>query len=220
MHWIGVGLLAGAAVVSVRWMLNRTDSLGRVRSFPYISVAILIVAGSGALAPWVLRVRLEGRLGAAASQVAGHDVEVHCQSFGEAFTDVGAELGYVRFGPDGRPEPRTLIKRDQCGDLSDYLGSDKSDPSREQIVAVHVLTHETVHMIGEKNEARTECLAVQMDAKMARALGASPGDARMLAARYWREVYPSMPDEYRSGDCGPDLPLDIASPDAPWAAAP
>jgi hypothetical protein len=220
MHWIGLLLLACAAGIGLRWMFVRVDSLGRTKSFPFVSVALLIVAGCGALAPWVLRMQLEARLGAAASQVAGIEVEVHCQSFGEAFTDVGAELGYVPFGPEGIPERRTLIKRDQCGDLSDYLSSDKSVPSRDQIVAVHVLTHETVHMMGVTNEAETECRAVQSDAAMARALGASSEDARDLAVRYWREVYPSMPEGYRSSECAPGAALDIASPDAPWAASP
>jgi hypothetical protein len=90
MHWIGLALLASGAVVGLRWWLARTDTLGRRRSFPLITVTILVVCGCAALAPWFLRVRLEGRLSAAASEVAGTEVEVHCQSFGEAFTDAGA----------------------------------------------------------------------------------------------------------------------------------
>jgi hypothetical protein len=201
MHWIGLALLASGAVVGLRWWLARTDALGRRRSFPLVTVTILVLCGCTALAPWFLRVRLEGRLSAAASEVAGIEVEVHCQSFGEAFTDVGAEYGFVAFGPDGVPERRTLIKRDRCGALSDYLRSDKETPTRDEIVAVHVLTHETIHMTGLTSEAATECLATQRDADMARALGASPDAARSLAASYWFGVYPGMPDTYRSGDC-------------------
>jgi hypothetical protein len=220
MHWIGVALLVGAAVVGLRWMFTRTDSLGRTRSFPTISVALLAIAGVGALVPWIMRARLEDRLELAASQVAGVAVEVHCQSFGEAFTDVGAELGYVRWGPDGVPERRTLIKRDQCGDLSDYLKSSKDSPTGDQVIAVHILSHETVHMMGEKNEGVTECLAMQRNTEMARALGASLEQARALSTAYWRDVYPSMPDGYRSSECGPDLALDAGLNDPPWSAAP
>jgi hypothetical protein len=99
------------------------------------------------------------------------------------------------------PERRTLIKRDQCAALSDYLRSDKTSPTRDEIVAVHVLTHETIHMTGITSEAETECLATQRDADMARALGASAAAARSLAASYWIGVYPRMPDTYRSVDC-------------------
>ena len=220
MHWLGLGLLISAAVLGLRWMFTRVDTLGRTRPFPLISVVLLVLAGSAALAPWIMRERLEDRLAKAASKVAGMTVDVHCQSFGEAFTDVGAELGYVKWGPDGVPERHTLIKRDQCGDLSDYLSSDKDTPTRDQVVAVHILSHETVHMMGEKNEAVTECLAMQRNAEMAQALGASPEHARALAAAYWEDVYPSMPDDYRSNECGPGLNLDAGLPDPPWVGPP
>jgi hypothetical protein len=201
MHWIGLASLTAAAVVGLRWWFGRTDALGRIRSFPLLTVIVLVVCGGAALTPWFLRVRLEGRLSAAASEVAGFEVDVHCQSLGEAFTDVGAEYGYVAFGPDGIPEHRTLIKRDQCGALSDYIRSDKGSPTRDEVVAVHVLTHETIHMTGVTSEAETECLAVQRDAEMAQALGASLDGARSLAVAYWTTVYPHMPEDYRSEEC-------------------
>ena len=217
MHWIGIVVLGVTGVVFLHWFMHRVDSLGRVRSFPWPALSLLLVAGLGFLTPWFLRVRLEGRLADAASAVVGERVEVHCQSFGEAFVDVGAELGYVPFGSDGVPELRTLIKREPCAALSDYLRSDKSAPPREQVVAVHTLTHEAIHMSGVTNEAETECLAVQRDAEMARLLGAAPSDAHALAASYWTTVYPRMPDAYRTTACGPGAELDRGSPDAPWS---
>jgi hypothetical protein len=51
-------------------------------------------------------------------------------------------------GPTGPPEPWTLIKRDQCRHLAAYARSDKRSPSRDQVVAVHVLTHEAMHLSG------------------------------------------------------------------------
>jgi hypothetical protein len=82
---------------------------------------------------------------------------------------------------------------------------------------VHVLTHETMHMAGSTDEAIAECRAVQRDAAMARRLGADAADARALAARYWREIYPAMPDNYRTGQCAPGAALDEQLPDAPWS---
>ena len=217
--WIGVAMLVAAAALAVRCMSARTDSLGRPRPFPYISVVALVVLGCASLAPFVLRVRLERRLASAASELLGTSVDVRCQSFGGAFTDVGNDLGYVVFGADGRPEQWTLIKRDQCADLSDYLGSDKQHPTLDQITAVHVLTHEAIHMTGVKNEAETECLAMQRDAAMAELLGATPEAAGDLAIAYWRDVYPQMPAAYRSEECAPGKALDAGRPDAPWVLA-
>ena len=214
--WIGVGLLVAAGGVGIRWMTARTDELGRSRSFPYITVVVLVTLGCAALAPLVLRVRLEHRLETAATDLAGTPVEVRCQSFGEAFVDVGADLGYVVFGADDRPEPWTLIKRQQCKDLSDYLSSDKQQPTRDQIIAVHVLSHETVHVTGVRDEAETECKAMQLDAGMATLLGASPQAAAELSIAYWRDIYPWMPDSYRSPECVPGGALDAGRPDAPW----
>lgn len=216
--WLSFGLLASSAAVAVRWLATRVDAIGRRRAFPWVSVVLLAAMAAAAATPVVLDGMRERRLARVASAVVGAKVGVHCQTFGEAFVDAGIELGYVRFRPDGTPERATLIKRDQCRDLAAYLRSDKRDPSQGQVVAVHVLTHEAMHMAGIVDEARAECAAVQRDARTARLLGASPADARVLAGRYWRTVYPLMPEGYRTPECGPGGSLDEAGADAPWTA--
>jgi hypothetical protein len=217
--WLAVALLAGAAGTAIGWGLRRTDELGRPRHFPMVTVALLLVVGTGAAVPGILRASQERRLGGAASVLAGARVAVRCQSFGGAFVDAGPELGYVRWRADGSPEPWTLIKRDQCRHLAAYARSDKRRPTRDQLVAVHVLTHEAMHLSGRLDEAAAECAAVQRDAHTARLLGARPADAAALAAAYWRNIYPLMPDGYRSGHCRPGGPLDEGLADAPWLAS-
>ncbi|MGH2697831.1 MAG: hypothetical protein ACRDJL_01355 [Actinomycetota bacterium] len=86
-------------------------------------------------------------------------------------------------------------------------------------MAVHVLSHEAIHMSGVSNEAQTECMAMQRDTEMAQLLDAPPRAAGALAIAYWRDVYPSMPAGYRSDECGPGLALDGGRPDAPWVLA-
>jgi hypothetical protein len=218
--WLAVALVAGAAAAGVGWSLRRADPLGRPRPFPWVTVGLLVAMGFGAAVPGVVRASQERRLGRAASVLAGARVAVRCQSFGGAFVDAGHELGYVRWRADGRPEPWTLIKRDQCRHLAAYLRSDKRSPSRDQVVAVHVLTHEAMHLSGRLVESVAECAAVQRDAHTARLLGARPADAAALAAGYWRNIYPLMPDGYRSADCRPGGPLDERLADAPWRAPP
>ncbi|GEK23256.1 hypothetical protein [Cellulomonas xylanilytica] len=214
-----IGFLALAASIVVRWLRRRVDVLGRIAPFPAISVGLSLALALGCAVPMALEAWLEHRLEAAASEVAGVPVQVDCQSLGQAFVDVGQELGYVRWGPDGVPERSTLIKVRVCNDLRAWLASSTSDPTLDQVVAVHVLTHETMHMVGIVNEARTECAAVQRDAATAVALGASPAQAQALAVRYWTEVYPRMPSDYRGG-CGPGGEHDEGRPGAPWLAGP
>jgi hypothetical protein len=218
--FVAVALAAGAVAVAVGWSRRRFDELGRPRRFPWVSVTLLLVVAVAAATPGVLRARQERRLGMAASVLVGARVAVRCQSFGGAFVDGGPELGYVRWRPDGTPEQWTLIKRDQCRDLAAYLRSDRRRPSREQVVAVHVLTHEAMHLSGRVDEAAAECAAVQRNAHTARLLGAGPTEAAALAATYWREVYPLMPDGYRSPECRAGGALDERLPDAPWLAPP
>jgi hypothetical protein len=215
--WFAVALAGWAVAVAVGWGLRRSDELGRPRPFPWVSVALLVAMAVAA--PGVLRTHQERRLGRAASELAGARVAVRCQSLGGAFVDGGPELGYVCWRADGHPEPWALIKRDQCRDLEAYVRSGMHRPSRDQVLAVHVLTHEAMHLSGRLDEAVAECAAVQRDARTARLLGAADVDAAGLAVAYWHDLYPLMPDGYRSPDCRPGGDLDEHLADAPWLAS-
>ena len=155
--------------------------------------AVALGVAVATVVPGVLRAHQERRLGGAASVLAGARVAVRCQSFGGAFVDAGPELGYVRWRADGSPEPWTLIKRDQCRHLAAYARSDKRRPTRDQVVAVHVLTHEAMHLSGRLAEAVAECAAVQRNAQTARLLGARPADAAVPGIRHLPD-WPDRPD--------------------------
>jgi len=215
--WLAAAAAMGALAVVGRWATRRVDALGRKRQFPVVSTALLLVVAGGAGLLVLQTERLQDRLSSVASELVGFPVTVDCQSRGQEMLDVGAELGWVRYDAAGRPEPRTLIKRRPCADLARYLESSRTAPSRGEVVAVHVLSHEARHMAGQTVEAEAECAAVQRDALTARLLGATPEQAAALARTYWREVYPDMPDDYRSAECTAGGRLDERLPDAPWA---
>jgi len=215
---VSAASLGGGVVLAARWSGRRTDELGRPRDFPVWSVSLLAVLAVVAAIPGVRRHSEEQRLSSVASALVGHAVRVHCQSFGQALADVGAELGYVKWGDDGRPERQTLIKRDPCAALRHYYGGDEHSPSTQEVVAVHVLTHESMHMRGELDEAIAECEAVQRDEQTAQLLGATPREARLLARLYWGTVYPDMPDDYRTSECAPGGRLDEGLASAPWVS--
>jgi hypothetical protein len=215
---LSILLVVIAVGLSVRWWLHRYDALGRARQFPYVSVGLLGVLAVGAVIPSYLRHREEVRLSSVASQLAGVSARVHCESFGQTFFEVGGELGFVRYDADGVPEHQTFIKRGPCAELKSYMGSDKEQPTAEEIVAVHVLTHESMHMKGITNEAQAECAAMQRDATTAELLGADPAEAMDLARAYWLVDYPRMPDAYRSSNCAPGAAWDEHLPNAPWTS--
>jgi len=138
-------LVCAALFLALRWGLHRVDALGRPGRFPAIAVVALVLPALVFATPGVHRRAEQKQLAAAASELIGIRVSVHCQTFGQAFVDGGTELGYVKWGAGGVPEHRTLIKHDQCADLRGYLHSSKVHPTLDQVIAVHVLTHESMH---------------------------------------------------------------------------
>jgi hypothetical protein len=197
-----------------RWFVVRG---GSARDFPAISVGFFAVLAVVASVPVVVRIHLDGRLSQDASRLIGIHADVHCQTLTGSAVDMGSDLGFVRWGPDGKPEHKTLIKHQQCNDLESYLDSNKRHPSAAQVLAVHVLTHESMHMSGITSEAIAECYATQHDTQMAEIMGASPQAAHEIAVRYWKTVYPNMPDGYTSGECRAGGELDLQLADPPWA---
>jgi hypothetical protein len=214
-----VACAAGSLAVTGRWWTRRRDELGRPRDFPVISVSLLAVLAVAVAVPVVRRHDEEDRLSRVASSLVGHPVRVHCQTFMQAMGDVGAELGFVRWDAGGEPEQQTLLKRDPCAALRHYYGGHQAHPDRDETVAVHVLTHESMHMRGQLGESAAECQAVQRDELTAQLLGATPEQARALARAYWLQVFPHMPDDYRSSDCAPGARRDEHLPSAPWAVS-
>ena len=80
---------------------------------------------------------------------------------------------------------------------------------REAAIAVNVLSHESWHLAGVRDEAAAQCYALQTNADTAMRLGAGPDDARAIAAFIQREVQPVLPADYRSSDCFEGGPLDL-----------
>ena len=216
---VAVLFAVGACLVTGHWYRGRVDGLGRKVAYPTTWVGLLLVLAVLAGAPGMLKAALEDRLSGVVSEVAGKSVRVRCQGLGAAAIDTGSEYGYVQYKQDGTPVTWTLIKRDQCNDLNAYLRSNKRNPGVKRVIAVHVLTHEAMHLASITNEAQAECAAVQRDALTARLLGASPQDAAALARVYYALVYPRMDPDYKSSECRLRGELDEGGDDAPWAAS-
>jgi hypothetical protein len=216
--WVAAGLVVGAAALVWHWWGRRVDSLGRPREFPLVSVLLALDLAAVALVPVARLASEERRLSRVASMLVGAPATVHCQPLSRAMVDATGDLGHVRI-VDGELEHATLIKNEQCRLLARYAAGDQDDPSPDEVVAVHVLTHESMHMRGILDEAQAECAAMQRDTSTATALGADEAHAHALAIRYWLTVYPHMPDAYRTADCAPGGPLDERLPDAPWTPA-
>lgn len=125
---------------------------------------------------------------------------LYCQRASEAFFDSHpARFGEVNYD---KPE-EAWVATGSCQAVFDYmLSPNKSNPPLNQIIGIHVLVHEAGHIGGNKDEASTECSAMQKFTLAAVKLGATPDEARSMVDRYYNEVYKlNADDRYTSPDC-------------------
>jgi hypothetical protein len=174
-------------------------------------------------APHRASTALERRLGDVAALVAARPVQVRCEDFSD-----GTPLepgGVVQFNGK-RPAEFARIRPDVCTMLLRFIRAPSgaytcvtNRSCNTSVVlsarALTVLAHESVHLRGVRNEAMTQCYAMQTVARAARALGASAQDGRALAALEYAADYPHMPANYRSAECHPGGGLDL-TPGTGW----
>ncbi len=100
-----------------------------------------------------------------------------------------------------------------CKDLKSYLKNPNSANSQE-LIALHVLTHEAMHVAGEFNEKLADCQAFQRNHLMAELLGV-PGDVatkNAIDAHRTRSTW----HPYYSPQCEPGKAMDEKLPNAVW----
>ncbi len=195
-----------------------------------LAVATVLVAVAGW---WTLdhadRTGNEQRLSAVASQIAGRAVKVHCPGpVGRVFAKDSVVEGFVRFDAEGRPSDETKLQATSCDELDALAEGRRAKElacteraaircgrhGAELATALDVVTHESFHLKGIQDEAKTECNALQTLAATAVQLGATPAQGAALARAQFAESYPLMPDAYRSPDCADGHPWDLR-PDDP-----
>lgn len=136
------------------------------------------------------------------------DVEVYCQSFFDTFYNRIGVAGFVyRGGKKIFLEPRT------CDNMKAFLG-DPENANIRQAYALKTLTHEAMHIGGEYNEIKTDCMAFQRNHRMAELLGVPTWLAEKTARNLHRQRSPRHP--YYSEECEPGRALDENLPDAIW----
>lgn len=121
---------------------------------------------------------------------------------------------------------RVNLAWDICDALATLAYADRRPGGDEQLriaFAVTTLMHEAGHLneAGDfygagSNEPLAECWGMQHIRIAARMLGASRPYADQLAERYWKEVYPTRPRDYRSQKCRNGGAYDIRRKSSVW----
>lgn len=111
---------------------------------------------------------------------------------------------------------RTALRRArQTGVFGQRAGA-MCDLWASRLTAVHVLSHESVHLRGFYDEAITDCAAVQITAWVAMALGADEGFSRSLAREYWTDFHLPRTGAYQSVSCHDGGSLDLFPDRSGW----
>jgi len=211
--WFDVGVLTVVTVALLALAVWRGRSLAEPSGSRRVAVVLFLVPtlAFGWAAAVEFRHQWSQRQATAVTRaLTGNPAATSvCQRFAPDLLDVQQIRGHVM---SDQPDVAHL-RRSTCNDFFRWLASDKAHPTEAEVVALHVVVHEAMHVGGEFAEAAAECTAMQHDAEAAAMLGAAPEEARALAEAYFRDVYPRMPDEYRSGDCSADGPLDLSPGD-------
>jgi hypothetical protein len=170
----------------------------------------------------------EAELARIATVIAGRDVRISCPGTLARLTETPAQDGSVLFSPAGTPTDEAKLSGETCSRLRSFLhggigGLGCLDGQREcpveaqeAAVAVNVLSHEAWHLSGVRDEAVTQCYALQSNADTAVRLGADEDDARAIASFIAREVQPALPPDYRSSECFDGGPLDLHPERPTW----
>ena len=103
---------------------------------------------------------------------------------------------------------------------SDYLPAHLD--INDELHSLNILTHESMHVRGELNEAITECQAVQRNYRAAKLLGVPDNIARKNALEYYYGSYMQLKEggpnaaRYFSDQCAPGKEMDEHLSDSTW----
>lgn len=121
------------------------------------------------------KARAEARFTAEAARIAGRAVTVRCDD-GYAFTGVGSDAAGVAF----IPRALAYLDPDICKTLYRVAFEGGAEPRDAAAFAITVLAHEATHLRGIRNEAETECYALQEGVRLGERLGLEAETARAL----------------------------------------
>lgn len=183
---------------------------------PYLAT-VLVLAAVFAWPP-LHRWHFEHFLSAKATELAdNHRARVHCSTLLDSIFD--PELLAA-----GHADPRTgniVIQPPGCTTLSSYLNHPRR-ASAQELWSLGMFTHESMHVRGELNEARTECEAVQRNYRAAKLLGVPDPIAKENALDYYNIIYQRrrtlgfMQTQYYSSECAPGKAMDEHLSDSTW----
>ena len=191
------------------WMAIKTIFMKEKDKHHYISIGIFFVVTS-VLSIYPVSYHLfQYKLEEAGSKLLnGKEVRVKCQTFTEDFVGHKA-AGWVYHGDN-----KVFMTFDVCSRLKRALRNPKT-ADMDDLIGLQVFTHEVMHVGGEYDEVKTDCMAYQRNHRTAQFLGMSWGESVRAAIYLHKRRDPNFVGYY-SPECKPGGALDEYLEDAVW----
>lgn len=196
---------------------------------PFVRLVLILLIPLLLFSAWqyTRREENENRLALVASAVALRDVDVSCPGFWTRLVEITPNAGWVDFDEHGRPSDETSLSASTCSSLERVwrgkhgsfrclLAGGCDDGTRAAVSGIVTLAHESWHLRGIVDEARTQCYAIQTTEAVARRLGVLPADARAIAVRVALDDSRAPEGEYHSAQCRPGGAYDLHPATLAW----
>lgn len=182
-----------------------------------MKVALVLLVPFLVFTAWQYATRKENenRLALVASAVADREVDVSCPGFWTRLVEITPNAGWVDFDEHGVPDDRTRLSAATCSSLEGVWKGD-APAGHDAMWALVTLAHESWHLRGVKNEAQTQCYAIQSVYAVARGLGVPERGARLVAARAALDDALKPPGDYKSRECRPGGAFDLNPHTPDW----
>jgi hypothetical protein len=186
-------------------------------SKPYLALVLALAAAFAwpVARTWYFQWYLSGK----ATELAdNHRAMVHCNTTFDTMLDPEMLAA-------GHANPRTgkiVFQHPWCGTLMSYLRH-PGRATHQELDSLDIFTHESMHIRGEMNEARTECQAIQRNYRAAKMLGVADTIAKINALQIYNINYQErgqiggMQAAYYSDQCAPGKAMDEHLIDSTWS---
>ncbi|HUQ22633.1 MAG TPA: hypothetical protein VM049_06415 [Gaiellaceae bacterium] len=176
---------------------------------------------------FVRRAENENRLALVASEIALRDVDVGCPGFWTRLVEITPNAGWVDFDAHGRPGQKASLSATTCRglervwrrDQTSYaclVGGGCDEGTTRAVYGIVTLAHESWHLRGIRDEAETQCYAVQTTELVALRLGVDASAARLIALRVAADDAAAPTGEYHSPQCRPGGGYDLHPGTSDW----
>ncbi len=186
-------------------------SANRFNTFNLLYLATLLLLLISSIWLPVKYWRLETFLSEKSSLLAdSRNVKLHCNSVVDSIFDNSLNVvGHANYKTG-----EIVFQHSWCKNIMEYLDHPEQ-VTKNELISLHVFTHETMHIRGEMNEKNTECQAIQRNYRVAKLLGIPDSIAKKNALKYYNDYYPSHP--YFSPECKKNGELDEKIDNSIWS---